>query len=142
MGRWKVLEEIALADCALEIEGKDLADLFETAACALAHLMVEPTTLDGRAERRLTLTASRLDMLLFDWLGELIFLKDRDGEVFPTVEVTVEGTGPFTLHARLEGGTITSGHTALRADPKAVTLHHFDLRQAADGWRARMIIDI
>ena len=51
MGRWKVLEEIALADCALEIEGKDLADLFETAAGALAHLMVEPTTLDGRAER-------------------------------------------------------------------------------------------
>jgi SHS2 domain-containing protein len=104
-----VLEKIGLADCALEIEGKDLADLFETAAGALAHLMVEPTTLDGRAERRLTLTASRLDMLLFDWLGELILLKDRDGEVFPTVEVTVEGTGPFTLHARLEGGTIISG---------------------------------
>jgi SHS2 domain-containing protein len=141
MGRWEVLEEIALADCALEIQGKNLADLFETAACALAHLMVEPTTLDGCAERRLTLTASRLDILLFDWLGELILLKDRDGEIFPTVEVTIEGTGPFTLHARLEGGAI-GGHTALRSDPKAVTLHHFELRQAADGWRARVIIDI
>lgn len=142
MGRWEVLEEVALADCALQIEGRDLSDLFETAACALAQLMVEPATLDERVERRVTLTASRLDMLLFDWLGELILLKDRDGEVFPTVEVTVEGTGPFTLRARLEGGTIRSGHTSLRSDLKAVTLHHFELQHVADGWRARVIIDI
>jgi SHS2 domain-containing protein len=81
--------------------------------------MVEPATLDERVERRVTLTASRLDMLLLDWLGELILLKDRDGEVFPTVEVTVEGTGPFTLRARLEGGTIRSGHTSLRSSARS-----------------------
>ena len=41
-----------------------------------------------------------LDLLPFDWLGELILLKDRDGEIFPTVEMTVEGTGPFALRDR------------------------------------------
>ena len=100
--------------------------------------MVEPATLDGRVERRVILTASRLDMLLFDWLGELILREDRDGEVFPSVE----GTGPFTVRARLEGGIIRSGHTALRSDPKAVTLDQFELQPVADGWRARVILDI
>ena len=42
MGQWRVLE---------------------TAACAFAQLMVEAATLDGRVERRVILTASRLDML-------------------------------------------------------------------------------
>ena len=41
MGRYTFLEDVALADCALEIEGKSLDDLFETAAAAIARLMVE-----------------------------------------------------------------------------------------------------
>jgi hypothetical protein len=32
MGRYEVLETVAIADCALDIEGIDLADLFATAA--------------------------------------------------------------------------------------------------------------
>jgi len=42
----------------------------------------------------------------------------------------------------LEGGAIDPEHTALRADPKAVTFHQFMLEQAEGGWRARLVIDI
>lgn len=30
MGRWHFVEGVALADCALELEGDDLDDVFET----------------------------------------------------------------------------------------------------------------
>ena len=44
MGRYEFLEEVALADCAVDVEGNDLDDLFATAAAALADVMVDPAT--------------------------------------------------------------------------------------------------
>ncbi len=142
MGRYRFLEEIALADSAVEIEGRDLGDLFETAAEALARLMVDPATVEPTVDRTLTLEAARLDLLLFDWLSELIFLKDRDRQVFTHCRVRINGEGPFTLSAQLRGGVIDPERTALGADPKAVTFHQFALDQVGDGWRARVVIDI
>ncbi|HET7874643.1 MAG TPA: archease [Methylomirabilota bacterium] len=142
MGRYQFLEDVALSDCAVELEGRDLNDLFETAAVALARVMVDPATLPITTEREIVVAAAELDLLLFDWLSELIFRKDRDREVFPQAEVEVRGTGPFELRARVQGGVIDAERTALGADPKAVTFHQFALEQAGGGWRARVVIDI
>jgi hypothetical protein len=41
--------------------------------------------------------------------------------------VRVGGNGPFTLEADVRGGVIDRARTALRADPKAVTFHRFEV---------------
>jgi len=142
MGRYTFLEDVALADCAVEIEGKSLDDLFETAAAALARLMVDPATLAITVERRIELEAAERDLLLYDWLSEMIFLKDRDALVFPHAVVHVTGDGPYRLAADVQGGIIDPPRTALGADPKAVTFHQFALTPVEGGWRARVVIDI
>ena len=142
MGRWQVVEDVAVADCAVDLEGRDLDDLFETAALALAELMVDPATVPVTLERDVALEGAELDLLLYDFLSELIFLKDRDREVYTRGRVRVAGEGPFQLRARLEGGVIDPEHTARRADPKAVTFHQFALERVEGGWRARLVIDI
>ena len=142
MGRYEFLEDVALADCALEIEGRSLDDLFETAAVALAHLMVDPATLTITEERTIHLEAPEIDMLLYDWLSEMIFLKDRDSQIFPRARVRVTGNGPYRLTADVRGGTIDPERTALGADPKAVTFHQFVVEAVGGGWRARVVIDI
>jgi len=142
MGRYHFLEEVALADCAVEIEAQELHDLFETAALALAELMVDPATVEPTVERILTLRASQLDLLLHDWLSELIYRKDRDREIFTRAKVWMTGAGPYQLLAHLRGGVIDPETMALRADPKAVTFHQFALERAEGGWRARIVIDI
>jgi SHS2 domain-containing protein len=142
VGHFVVLDAVALADCALEIEGRDLADLFETAARAVAELMVDPATVVPGVERTVALTAPSLDLLLYDWLSELIYLKDSEQLVFTRAAVDVQNGSPARLAASLTGGAIRGPGTALRADPKAVTLHQFTLEHLATGWRARVIIDI
>jgi len=142
VGRWHVVEDVALADCALDIEGQDLDDLFETAALAVADLMVDPATISVTVDRTIAIEADALDLLLYDWVSELIFLKDRDRQAFIRVRARVSGEGPFRVRARLEGGEIDPERTALRADPKALTFHQFTLERAAAGWRARLVIDI
>jgi SHS2 domain-containing protein len=142
VGRWRILEDVAVADCALDLEARDVDDLFETAALALVDLMVDPNTVAFSVERSVTLDAVELDLLLYDWLSELIFLKDRDRQVFTSCRVRVSQATPCHLRAELRGGAIESGRTTLRADPKAVTLHQFALERTEDGWRARVVIDI
>jgi len=142
MGHYTFLDDVALADCAIDIDGGSLDDLFETAAAALAHLMVDPATLTTTVERAIALEAPELDLLLHDWLSELIFLKDRDSQVYPDARVRVTGQGPFRLAADVRGGTIDPERTTLGADPKAVTFHQFSLGPVDGGWRARVVIDI
>ncbi len=141
MGRYEVLETVAIADCALEVEGSDVVDLFATAARALAELMVDPVTIARTLERQVTLEAPSVDLLFFDWLSELIALKDSDGAAFPDVEVEIECGTPWRLRARLVGGPLQGGPAALRSDPKAVTFHLFRVEPWAGGWRARVVID-
>jgi SHS2 domain-containing protein len=142
MGRYHFVEEIALADCAIDVEGADLADLFETAALALAEVMVDPATVPTTARRTIALDAAALDLLLYDWLSELIFRKDRDAEVYTRTRVDISGSGPFRLAAEVEGGILDPAHAELRSDPKAVTFHQFTLERSDGGWRARIVIDI
>ena len=142
MGEYRFLDDVALADCAVDIEGRSLDDLFETAAAALARLMVDPATLAMTAVRVISLEAPELDLLLHDWLSELIFLKDRDRQVFPRARVRVTGEGPYRLAAEVHGGIIDPERTELGADPKAVTFHQFSLGPVDGGWHARVVIDI
>ena len=86
--------------------------------------------------------APALDLLLFDWLSELIYRKDRDRELFASADVEITGDGPYRLRAVLHGAAIDPARMALRADPKAVTFHQFALTPADGAWRARIVIDI
>lgn len=142
MGRYELLETVAVADCALDIEGRHLDDLFETAARALADVMIDASTVEPTTERTITLTAPSLDLLLYDWLSELIFLKDSEQLVFTRVVVRVSQDLPCRLIADVTGGLIDRERAGLRADVKAVTFHQFALEHDALGWRARIVLDI
>jgi len=142
VGRYAFVEGIAIADCAMDVEGESLDDLFATAARAVADVMVAPATVARDVERRVDLAAPSVDLLLYDWLSELIFLKDTEEAVFPGVEVRVTRGEPCRLSARLEGGVIDRERTETRADVKAVTFHQFTVEPSAGGWRARVVLDI
>jgi SHS2 domain-containing protein len=141
VGSWNVLDAIAIADCALEIHGRDLDDLFATAARALAETMVDPDTVARDVERTLLLQSRALDLLLHEWLSELIFLKDSERLVLPEAFVSVR-VEAAELTARLKGGRIDPPRTELRADPKAVTFHQLMVEPRRDGWYARVVVDI
>ena len=141
MGQWALLDDVAVADCALEIEGQSLDDLFATAGRAVAEIMVDPATVPSTEERTLALTASSLELLLFDWLSELLFLKDSEQLVFPRVTATVHPGPPCRLLVTMAGGRL-GAETERRADPKAVTLYRFRLEPTNGGWRASLVLDI
>jgi SHS2 domain-containing protein len=142
VGRYVVRDDVVIADCALEIEGRDLNDLFETVACAVAELMVDPATVVLTVRREIALAAPALDLLLFDWIAELIFLKDSEQLILTETSVEVQVGPSCRLVARVAGGRIDRERTVLRADAKAPTLHRFGVEPTTEGWQASVVIDI
>src|SRR5438552_13263018 len=73
------LEEIGTADIAFEATGRDLSELFREAVDATTNVMIDNIeAIQSRETRQIELSNDKLDMLLFDLLQELIFLKDAE----------------------------------------------------------------
>jgi SHS2 domain-containing protein len=142
MGRFRFREDIVISDSAVEAAADSLDDLFETAASSLAELMVDPKTIQPTVVHSLRLEAPSLDLLLFEWLSELVMRKDADSEVFVRTLVHVAAGEGCVLEADLIGGRIVPGQTDRRADVKGVTLHRLSVERDDGGWRATFVFDL
>ncbi len=142
MPRYKILPDVAIADVCFETEGKDINELFENAAFATEDIMVDVKTVKPKAERTITLNQENLEDLLYDFLSELIFLKDAEGLVFASFSAKIEKNKTYCLTAVLKGEPIDRKMHALRADVKAVTLHMFKIEKKNDAWRCRVVLDV
>ena len=142
---FRFLEDVALADAAFEATGDSLSELFTAAAGAVIETMVNPSSVGSRFERDIEHTEEDPASLLFDWLSDLVFLKDAEGVLFHTAFATVTREAPsgrWRLRGRLTGEPIDPGRHELRADVKAVTKHLYEVRQEDSRWRAKVVLDI
>lgn len=141
---YRFLEEIATADVAFEATGTSLEEMFISAADAAMNVMVHDLDdIHPQTEVSLRLESHPVDMLLFNLLQELIFYKDARNLLLrvENVEITPEGD-EYSLTAKCRGDQIDPEKHKLIVDVKAVTLHMFSVEETADGWRARVILDI
>jgi len=138
------LEEIGTADIAFEATGRDLAELFSDAADATTNVMIDNIeAIQPRETRQIELLNDKLDMLLFDLLQELIFLKDAERLLLRMREVQItERDEIYFVKATAEGESLDAERHYQRADVKAVTLHDFSVERVEGGWKAQVLLDI
>ena len=76
---FEFLNEIATADVAFQAWGETVEEMFISAAEATMNVMVANLEKIERRERReIEISSDALDMLLFNLLQEIIFLKDAE----------------------------------------------------------------
>ena len=141
---YKYLEEIGTADIAFEATGRDLPELFSEATDAMTNVMIDNIeAIESRQTRHIELSNDKLDMLLFDLLQELIFLKDAELLLLRMREVQIDQRSEmYFLKAIAEGELLDVERHHQRADVKAVTLHDFAVERTQGGWKARVLLDI
>ena len=141
---YKYLEDIGTADIAFEATGRDLPELFTAAADATMNVMIDNLeAIEPRETRRIALKNDAIDMLLFDFLQELIYFKDADRLLLRIREVQIdEKEDAYSLNATTVGEPLDPARHQQRADVKAVTLHDFRVEKAEGGWKARVLLDI
>ncbi|MDG7005684.1 MAG: archease [Nitrososphaerota archaeon] len=139
---FRFLSKIALADIAFVARGDSLGSLFESAARALTEVMVDRRTVVGRVHRELEVSSPSVDRLLYDFLTELIVLKDVESLLFKEFRVEVATGRGFRLTCEMDGEAIDRERHALRNDVKAVTMHMFGVKKAGPRWVATVVLDI
>ena len=141
---YRYLEEVGTADIAFEATGRDLPALFSNAADATTNVMIDNIdAIQPRRTREIELQNDKLDMLLFDLLQELIFLKDAERLLLRIRKMhIVEKNEGFLLKTTVAGEPLDAERHHQRADVKAVTLHDFSVEQIEGGWKARVLLDI
>ena len=83
--------------------------------------------------------------LLFDWLEELVYLKDAHGVVFHDATLTLDrasDSAACRLHGWVYGEPVDPARQELRSDVKGVTKHLYEVKQADGGWKARVVLDV
>lgn len=131
------------ADVMFEAYGRTLEKLFENSALALEEIMVKLDTLEIKDHYEITLEADSVENLLYDFLSELIFVKDTEGFLFKKFDVVIHHKNKkYELLAKCEGETIDHDKHELHNDAKAITMHEFEVKQKGDIWMSRIIVDI
>jgi SHS2 domain-containing protein len=141
---YRFLENIAIADVAFEATGKTREEMFIACADALMNTMVaDLTTLRMVKKLKFRLENAALDMLLFNFLGELIFYKDARLLLLRVRSLIISEVGThFSLIADACGETLDPARHPLIVDVKAVTLHRFRVEKMEEWWRAEVVLDI
>ena len=141
---YKFLEEIGTADIAFEAVARDLPELFRDAADATMNVMIDNLdAIEPRETRNIELSNEKIDMLLFDFLQELIYFKDAERLLLRVREAQLqERDQKYFLNAKAAGEPLDAVRHDQRADVKAVTLHDFSVEKEDGGWKARVLLDI
>lgn len=141
---YRFLDDIAIADVAFKAWGKDLEEMFVTAADATAEVMVERIDKIEPVQRRtINLEDERLDMLLFQLLQEMIFYKDSESVILRVTTVKIEQQdGTYFLTAEARGEILDAEKHEPNVDVKAVTLHNLKVEKTRNGWEATVVLDV
>src|SRR3989338_4767418 len=98
--RYKFLENVAIADIAIEAYGKNLNELFENSAFAIFEESADIKKINEKEKKEINLTAKNAEDLLFDFLSEILFLKDTYSMIFKksTIKISKKTDG-YSINA-------------------------------------------
>lgn len=132
-----VFEEVEhTADIAIHVRGSDLAELFGNAAYGMACQMADVDTVKQTVERTIELEAYDAETLLVSWLGELLYLSERDDQVFIDFDFLDITTTQMQGIAR--GGAIREHRRAI----KAVTFSELEIVHTDAGYETTIVFDV
>lgn len=127
------------ADVGIVARGRDLAELFATAARGMFSLIIPAGGIEPRERRTVTVEAEDVEGLLVAWLNELLVI--LNGDAYLPADFLVEEIAETRLRAVLPGEPVDPRRHAFRLDVKAATYHMLEITHNG-GWSARVIFDV
>ena len=133
MGHWQEIEHTA--DLALHLWADDLPDLFTTAAQGMFSFIAREDAAAPTRAVPVTLEALDVEMLLIDWLNDLLYWSEVAGLTFTTFEF--EHLTPTHLIATAHGRPIAEYGKFV----KAATFHNLTVIETPKGYETEIVFD-
>ena len=140
--RFEFLEHTA--DVYIVAYGRDLAEAFENAACAMFEVMTNVADVDPRVEESVEVTANDEYALLYSWLESLLVKFDTKQTLYSKFKITgiEQRNEQLTLKARVWGEEFNANKHSQRVGVKAVTYHRMEISKKPGSVTVKFILDI
>jgi len=135
---WEHLEHGA--DIGVRGHGKDLAEAFTQAALALSGIVTELDRIEAVVAIDVDCEAPDFDLLLVDWLNEIVYQMATRQMLLRRFEVRISG---HRLRARLHGETVDPARHQPAVEIKGATFTELSVyRSDAGDWVAQCVVDV
>lgn len=124
------------ADWALRVRGATMAELCQVAASAMLAACGARGAEGPAVERRIRLEAADREILLVQWLEEVLFT--LEGRSRMPVRIEVEVTPNHSLTAKW----VELPLAGIEKPIKAVTFHELAIHEGTDGLEATIVFDV
>ncbi len=128
------------ADIGIVAYGADIKQVFANAALGLFNLMADLGNLKEGVKREIELSAEDIEVLLVQWLNELIYISEVEHVLFKRFEINELSN--TRLKAACFGEKIKAGQHRLKREIKAATYHMLKLNKENGSYQVRIIFDI
>ena len=136
--RWQHLEHGA--DIGVRGYGASLEEAFEQAALALSGIVTDLDKIDSVEAVDIECEAPEFDLLLVDWLNEIVYQMATRNMLFGEFEVRIDG---HRLFARLHGEKADQHKHQPAVEIKGATFTELAVSQNDAGdWVAQCIVDV
>ncbi len=124
------------ADVAIRVWGATLPELFANAAYGMAWQLTDPRDVDPMIERQIAVEGEDLEIVMVEWLSELLYLGERDHLVF--TEFNILQVTSRSLQALARGGPVEDYHGHI----KAVTFSELEITKTDRGYETTIVFDV
>ncbi len=128
------------ADIGIIAYGADISQLFANAALGLFNLMADLDDFNEDVQRQVEISAEDVEILLVEWLNELIYIVDVEHIVFKRFEI--DKLTSNEIKARCYGEKIKPGQHELKREIKAATYHLLHISKDDGSYKVQVIFDV
>ncbi len=135
--KYKFIDDLT-SDVMFEAFGKDLKEVFTNAAEAMFSVICQMEKVSQEKTIEVSVEAESAEELMINWLQELIGLVDIESMFFSKFEITEIDENHIKAKIYGEEMVPEKGETVV----KAVTYYKYNFEKTADGYVARVSLDI
>ena len=130
-------------DVGVKVRAPTLDQLFADAALALTDTVTDRRLVAAGLSAVIELRATALDLLLVDWLNDLVYRLDTTGLIVARAQVSVtEEAGAWAVRGTVAGDSLEPARHPIKTLVKAATYHALEVVRAGDEWLATFVLDV
>ena len=116
-------------DAIIEVTAPNLTTAFEVAGKSVVETIIDPSKIEEKTIKRVSVTGKDLRYLLYNWLEEIIILTITDGFAARKISVIIDKNLEYRIQAQVAGEEIDIKKHGFKVEIKSPTFHEMYIQE-------------
>ena len=116
-------------DVIIEVTAPNLNSAFEVAGKSVVETIIDPSKIEEKTIKRVSVTGKDLRYLLYNWLEEIIILTITDGFAARKISVKIDKNREYRIQAQVAGEEIDIKKHGFKVEIKSPTFHEMYIQE-------------